>query len=114
MSTYTHSCKKCGALFSAQRSDAKYCSPSCRTLAYYGRKKEQNDYREVSFLVSNDDYNVIRQNLSEVYQIKQPNLAPYIIELLKKLPNIIKERIEQHEHIQKLIQEALEKKYGRL
>jgi hypothetical protein len=32
-------CDHCGGYFPPHRSDAKYCSPSCRTLAYYDRHR---------------------------------------------------------------------------
>jgi Zn finger protein HypA/HybF involved in hydrogenase expression len=33
-------CRRCGAEFSAQRSDAIYCSPACRQAAYRGRGRD--------------------------------------------------------------------------
>jgi len=40
---YQKKCKHCGKLFTAHRSDTKYCGNSCRVLATYKRNKEHNE-----------------------------------------------------------------------
>ena len=41
MPDHTKHCTECGETFTAQRSDARYCSHRCRQAAYRRRQKEK-------------------------------------------------------------------------
>ena len=48
-------CEYCGAEYTAERSSAKYCSGSCRTLACRRRRKEEAFYLALQDLKAEGD-----------------------------------------------------------
>ena len=53
-------CPQCGGHFPPRRSDAKYCSPACRSLAYYHRQN-LTDKRQVGLPTERKNLTFIRQ-----------------------------------------------------
>ena len=110
-------CVWCGTEFEAKRKDSKYCSPSCRVMAFENQKAEKNSKAVSSESKKSNESQKLNSPPKRVFQFRDMELKMDEINDLSVCQNLInyfvnqrlrcrygEENKEQREHLTEILE----------